>query len=561
MKLRLSLVPDAQGLAEASTEATLASASRFGHFWSLSDSSMACLRQHDGVGGGYAEVRIPMPAPASPIPLQPRALSGDGAVRVVSPSQSFMMRQQLQAQIAPNPDDPAVALIASGLQQRDTYDSLANVPAIKDVTPGIGVPRSHDAALQTLACIVRAVEQGNGSMQLVVQGVNLANEQDNPQQSMRLACCAWAGSGTQALLGAVHGQILCVDEEAVASTERSGTCDGGSIIAPQQITPREVATVPSELGHVISLAVMRLNDGEGILISTTKCLLAVSGQGAVGALRRCGAAPGKWAAAVAIEMSAAAGTSGSQAHLQITQVATVGAAHAVWICKGVLHTFDVAAPNIAVQGSEYAQGAQLLHRDTYSRIQLADELARSIEGVAVLPRYVLLLTTGPGSVSLLHAIWRASGQLAYTTRVYEGIGRPVSLIVDPEDPEVALDAVLVVYVVGTHGNAKVDVEEPALAGAWDSIRAGRFFAAEAQIDAVSASPMGGRPVAESVMWASLGRALLKNGSRLHAARVLGKVLPGVVSADTGDAIMTFQQAVLMFCGAQGCVKVCLPSHF
>ena len=90
MKLRLSLVPDAQGLAEASTEATLASASRFGHFWSLSDSSMACLRQHDGVGGGYAEVRIPMPAPASPIPLQPRALSGDGAVRVVSPSQSFI---------------------------------------------------------------------------------------------------------------------------------------------------------------------------------------------------------------------------------------------------------------------------------------------------------------------------------------------------------------------------------------------------------------------------------------------------------------------------------------
>eukprot|EP00892_Ulva_mutabilis_P008716 jgi/Ulvmu1/6216/UM028_0072.1 len=551
IKLQLSLMPDAQGLAEASTEATLAGASRFGHFWSLSDCSMASLRRHEGVGGGHAEARIPAPASATP-PLgsrQPSALS-DRAPGVMSRLPSLRLRSQLQAQIAPNPDDPAVALIVSGLPPRETYDSFMAVPAASDGSPRFGVTGTLDVAAQTLACIVRAVEQADGSMQLVTQGVNVPSERAVSQQAMQLSCCAWAGGGTQALLGAAQGAIVCVDEEAVASTERGVVNSSSGITATlPPIAPREVATVPKELGHVTALAVMRLDDGEAILLSTSKCLLALSGQGAVGALRRCGAARGKWAAAIAIEAPCMARTTGTSPHLHVTQVAPAGTALFAWICSGVLHTADVGMPGVSMDGADYPQGPDLLRCDSYSRIKLSDEVARTIGSAAVLPRHVLLLTTGTESEApMLHAIWRASGQGAYSVRVFEGIGRPVGLVVDPDDPEVALDAVLAVYVIGTHGNVKVDIEEPALAGAWDCIRAGRFAAAEAQIDAVSASPMGGGPVAESVMWAALGRALLNRGSKLHAARVLGRVLPGVVGSDTADSVMTFQQTVLLFCG-------------
>lgn len=554
LKLRLSLVADIQSPATSTTEGTLTAAARFGHFWSLSHGSMACLRRHEGVGGGHAEAHIPTPTAAASSHATPHVgfLTGEAPTPADLHTRSFMLRSQLRAQISPNPDDPGVAIIASGLPARDTYDSFVSIAAGLRGSHRIGTPVSPQVTSQTMACIVRAVERADAPLQLVAQRVNIQGIRDGTQQTLQLSCCAWAGGGTQALLGASCGHVLCVDAEAMESSGRGGAWGSGTPAPLLPVTPREVAAVPSDLGKVMSLAVVRLDDGEAVLISTTKCLLALSGQGAVGALRRYGAAPGKWSMAVAIEAAGGVGAVSGHSHLVTTQAPTVGTAHVVWVCRSMLHTFDVGAVPVIGDSEEYAQGPQLLHGGTYSRIQLADEILRSLVSAAVLPRYALLLAAGSSSEApLLHAIWRASGQPAYTIRVYEGVGRPVALVVDPEDPEVALDAVMAVYVVGTLGNAVIDVEEPAMAGAWDSIRAGRFAAAEAQIDAVSASPMGSGPVGESVMWASLGQALLDHHCRVQAARILGKVLPGVVSVDTGDTIQTFQQTVLQFCGPGG----------
>ena len=564
LKLRLSLVADIQGPAEASAEGTLAAAARFGHFWSLSDGHMACLRRHEGVGGGHAEVRVPAPSAAAPTHAawQPGVVSGDAPERAALRSGSFRLRSCLGAQILPNPDDPAVAIVTSGSAIRDTYDSFVAIAAGSRGSPCISTPVLPQATAQTTACIVRAVEHADAPMQLVAQWVDVPSCQNAASKILQLSCCAWAGGGTQALLGASCGHVLCVDADAIESSDREG---GGGSPAPAPlppITPREVAVVPSEFGQVMSLAVVRLDEGEAVLISTTTCLLALSGQGAVGALRRYGAASGKWSAAVALEAASSGGPMESHPHLVMTQAPIAGTAHVAWICRAMLHTFDVCAPTAAGESAEFAQGAQLLHPGTYSRIRLSDELARSLVSVAVLPHYALLLAAGPSSEApLLHAVWRASGQPTYSISVYEGVGRPVGLVVDTEDLEIALDAVMAAYVVGTHGKAVIDVEEPAWAGAWDSVRAGRFAAAEAQIDAVSAGPMGSGPVAESIMWAVLGRALLDRNHRVQAARVLGKVLPGVVSSETGDTVQTFQQTVLRFCGRGRSRKVCLHICF
>lgn len=564
LKLRLSLVADIQRPAASTIEGTLTAAARFGHFWSLSDGSVACLRRHEGVGGGHAEAHVPTPtaAPSSHANPHSGTLTGELATPADVYTHSFMLRSQIRAQIAPNPDDPAVAIIASGLPARDTYDSFVSIAAGLRGSPRTSIPIAPQVTSQTTACIVRALERADALLELGVQQINLQGIRDGTQQPLQLSCCAWAGGGTQALLGASCGHVLCVDAEAMESSGRVGVWGSGAPAPLLPVTPREVAAVPSELGKVMSLVVVRLDDGEAVLISTSKCLLALSGQGAVGALRRYGAAPGKWSMAVAIEAAGGVGAVHGHSHLVTTQAPTVGTAHVLWIFRSMLHTFDVGALPVFTDKEEYAQGPQLLHGSTYSRIQLADEVSRGLLSAAVLPRYALLLVAGSSSEApLLHAIWRASGQPAYTIRVYEGVGRPVALVVDPEDPAIALDAVMAVYVVGTLGNAVIDVEEPAMAGAWDSIRAGRFAAAEAQINAVSASPMGSGPVAESVMWASLGQALLDHDCRVQAARILGKVLPGVVSVDTGGAIQTFQQTVLQFCGPGGSRKVrALSTH-